>query len=288
MLGSLVLPAALLLGLQVPGQPDTDATGTRLTVSVGPVSDTFSYVVFNPSTFEPGPLVPHRIDQRYQPMQLFARGRVDYRVRGVVMASSLSVAPPVTAPGSDVDTFVQPSGDVVTSGTQGEVRLWTLSLAHRIEMAQWRGWRVGVAVRYRRSTMDFLASDRIVTHSEPPSETREPVGGDETTWSHVVESGVFARRSSRVGHRWRLAGGIEGYPVARARLVIALPLKYPGQHIRQDTFGGGIRGWVEVGHATGPVTIGAGLTTGHVWSYGDRATYTAHQIGGNLFLRLDR
>jgi len=154
-------------------------------------------------------------------------------------------------------------------------------------MIRWHDWRLGVRVGYRRSAMDFLPSDRIVTHTEPPSEVREPVGGDETTWSHVIESGFTATSPPIGASGWRLRAGFEATPITRARLVIALPLKFPGQRIRQDTFGGGFGGWLDIERPVGSLTLGAGLRMSRVWSYGGSARYFERQLAGAVFLTLE-
>jgi len=285
--GLFLLPLTLVLGPQGPGPTPAADAPVRVTVRIEELAERFGYDIANPSTFEPGPLVPHRIEQRYRVEGPEVGVRADYRMRGMAMTSLVGLLAPITSPGSDVDTFFQPSGDVVTSGTRGRVRLWTLRLDHRIDMIRWRDWRVGVRIGYRRSTMDFLPSDRIVTHTKPPSEVREPVGGDETTWSHVIASGLTATLPPVAASRWQLRAGIEVTPITRARLVIALPLKFPGQRIRQDTFGGGLGGWLDIERPVGPVTVGAGLRVGRVWSYGRSARYFERQLAGGVFLGLE-
>jgi hypothetical protein len=280
-----VLPVVwLLASLQPPAvAPGTDHAG--ITVRVERRAERFTYRVENPSNFEPGPLVPHFFEQIYDADNAWLFVTAQYRLFGEPASTEVGVTPRVTRAGSDVDTFFQPSGDVITSGTRGHVRLESLAIQQRIEMARGRYWALGVTAGYRRSEMDFLPSDRIVTRSLPPSETREPVGGDETTWSHVVESGVTLRAPFDVGGGWRLIVDGEGLPLTRARLTISLPLKYPGELIRQDTFSFGARGRLAVERLTGRVSLGASLTLGGAWGYQSGANYQQRHLGGDVFIR---
>jgi len=246
----------------------------------------FDYRVETPSNFEPGPLVPHFFEQRYDADNTWILVRGVYRIAGSLSSTEVGFAPAVTTAGSDVDTFLQPSGEVITSGTRGQVRLQRLSIQQWFEMATWGPLRVGVTAVYRRSEMDFLPSDRIITRSLPPIETREPVGGDETTWSHVFATGIAASAPVVLGTHWRLAFDGEAMPVTRARLTISLPAKYPGEIIRQDTFGFGARGRVAVERQFRRVTAGAAVTIGGAWGYRSSADYGEQLIGGDVFVRV--
>lgn len=267
-----------------PGRLPPDRPGISIRVEAR--AERFTFHVENPSNFEPGPLVPHFFEQRYDSDNTWVIVTGHYRLLGGAASTELGLTPRVTRAGSDVDTFFQPSGEVITSGTRGDVRLHSVSLQQRIEMSHWRGWTMGVTLGYRRSEMDFLPSDRIVTRSRPPSETREPVGGDETTWSHVIESGVTAAAPFDLGARWRLLANIEALPLTRARLTISLPLKYPGELIRQDTFGFGARGRLAVERHAARVSLGAALTLGGAWGYQSTANYQQRHVGGDVFIRV--
>jgi hypothetical protein len=141
-----------------------------------------------------------------------------------------------------------------------------------------------VVLGYRRTTADYLPSERIVTHSQPPSETREPVPGHETTWSRVIESGFFGQRSARLGRRQSLTLDLEVLPLTPSRLSISLPDKYPGQLIQWESLGLSTRGRLDVAHEFGRARLGLGLTVGLSRGYLRRASYREQAMGLDVTL----
>lgn len=246
----------------------------------------FDYHFENPSNFEPGPLVPHSIDQRYEADNTWLFFSAGYRFLNAPAFTEIGLTPRITTPGSDIDTFYQPSGDVITSGTRGEVRLRSFSVQQKFDLASWHAWTFGVTVAYRRSSMDYLPSDRIVTHTAPASETREPVDGNETTWSHVFQSGFTAAAPLKSGERWRMGAAVEAYPISRARLNVSLPDKYPGEVISGDTFGFGLHTRITLERRWDVLTCGAGLKAARIWGYRDSSSYSEKQLGVDIFLRM--
>jgi hypothetical protein len=263
----------------VPGAP---AIGVR----VEQRAERFDYHFENPSNFEPGPPVPHAIDQRYEADNTWLFFNAAYRLLGLDAFTEFGLTPRITTPGSDIDTFYQPSGDVITSGTRGDVRMSAFSVQQRLDLASWRAWTFGVAIAYRRSTMDYLPSDRIVTHTQPQSETREPVAGHETTWSHVLQSGLTAAAPLKRTERWFVGATVDAYPISRARLNVSLPEKYPGDVVSGDTFGFGLYPRLVVERRYDALTVGAGLKAARVWGYRDSSNYTERQLGIDVYLRI--
>ena len=287
-----LLPLIAVLGAvqptPAPGPPSPTDERPGIAIRLERRNERFDYRVDNPSNFEPGPLVPHFFEQRYEADNLWILAKARYRLAGSRSSTEVGFAPAVTTAGSDVDTFLQPSGEVITSGTRGQVKLQRFSIQQWFEMATWGPVRVGLTAAYRRSEMDFLPSDRIITRSAPPREMREPVGGDETTWSHVFATGIAASAPVALGSHWRLAIDGEAMPVTRARLNISLPLKYPNEIIRQDTFGFGARGRAGVERQFRRVTAGAAVSLGGAWGYRASADYGERLIGGDVFVTLTR
>lgn len=284
---ALAIVVAGLTGTDVRAQaPPAGSPGPGVGIRIEQRAERFDYHFDNPSNFEPGPLVPHAIDQRYQADSVWLFVHAAYTFLNAPALTEIGLTPRITTPGSDIDTFYQPSGDVITSGTRGDVRLRSLSVQQRFDLASWRAVTVGVALAYRRSSMDYLPSDRIVTHTQPPTETREPVAGRETTWSHVIQSGFTARVLLKHGPRWHVASAVAAYPISRARLDVSLPDKYPGEVIRGDTFGFGASGHLAIERRWHRASAGAGIRTGGVWSYSDSSKYGEEQIALDVYLRM--
>jgi hypothetical protein len=113
------LPVALALAAMQPAPapptPSTSEDRPGIAVRLERRSGRFDYHVDNPSNFNPGPLVPHFFEQRYDTNNTWIFVKGQYRVAGAAAATEVGIAPTLTTAGSDVDTFFEPSGDVITS-----------------------------------------------------------------------------------------------------------------------------------------------------------------------------
>jgi hypothetical protein len=285
---ALAIVVAGLTGTDVRAQAaPAGSPGPGVGIRIERRAERFDYHFDNPSNFEPGPLVPHAIDQRYEADSVWLFLHAAYTFLNAPAFTEAGLTPRITTPGSDIDTFYQPSGDVITSGTRGDVRLRSVSIEQRFDLASWRAMTFGVALAYRRSSMDYLPSDRIITHTQPPSETREPVAGRETTWSHVLQSGFTASAPLRRDDLWSVSAGVEAYPITRARLNVSLPDKFPGELIRADTFGFGVSARLAIERRWNRASAGAGIRTGGVWSYSDSSKYGEGQVALDVYLRMN-
>lgn len=205
--------------------------GLSVTVGIEQRRERFWYHFDNDSAFDTATLVPHFFEQHYSSAKTWFIASVTYPLGDIDASTEFSFSPEVTTFGSDIDTFFQPSGDVVTSGSRGNVFLRSMSITERLGLATWRGWTTGVTLVYRRSRATFPPDDRIITHTQPPSETREFTTARETTTSRNIESGVHAHARFRVRGNWHLTIRSDLLPLARAKLIVSLPDKYPGQDI---------------------------------------------------------
>ena len=108
---------------------------------------------------------------------------------------------------------------------------------HALRVAQWTEGRVWdftlrLGYGYRRDTADFLPTDRILAHSNPPSMTRTPIGGNETTISQAHAIAIGLDKRADLSPHWQFTAGADVSPLVLARLTTLLPVKYPGQEIR--------------------------------------------------------
>jgi hypothetical protein len=242
--------------------------------------DHVRYEFENPSNFDTPFLVPHKFVQTYVANNQWIVATARYPFLGDMWQTELGLTPTRTTFASDLDTFFNPDGDVIVSGTSGDVSM------HALRFAQWSEGRLwGVPVRagyvYRRDVAEFQPADRIVTHSNPPSTSRTPITTHETTISQVHESLIGVWREAVVARRWLVVGGVDVSPFIAAQLTTILPEKYPGQDIRFQAKAAGVAARLQVTWQRGrwPVVLTANY--GRTWSYRASSQYSrdALQVG---------
>lgn len=209
----------------------SDASSPRVTVSAGYEKhrDRLRYEFENPSNFDTPFFVPHRFVQTYVGDNQWLVCAARYPVLGDFMETEFGVAPETPTVASDLDTFFDPT-EVIVSGTDGAVSM------HGLRFAQWsegRLWNLSVRVGYvyRRDVTEFHSTERIVTHSNPPSMSRTPINTHETTISRVHEVPIGVTGQRKLASRWVVVAGADVSPLTLARLTTILPEKYPGQEI---------------------------------------------------------
>lgn len=240
----------------------------------------------NESRLDTAALVPHFFVQHYESTQpwLFVRAR--YPMGAVAGETTVGYAPERPAFASDIDTFQQPGGDVATSGTSGGVRLRSFSIDQRVGMGRVHGCQIELRARYARRHAEFLPTDRVVTHTQPPSETREFIILRETTTSHEIRVGIGVRGADELGGGWRLEGDGGAWPAVRGRLVTELPDKYPGVDIvfEAPAFGGEAR--VALVRQFGRGSLSFEVHAGGILPYRHAASLRQHTIGAGVALGL--
>lgn len=239
------------------------------------------------SSFDTTTLVPHFFEQRYDASNTWISVAADYPLAHAAARTEVALTPRVTTGGSDLDTFFDPSGDVIVSGTGGPVSLGSVALSERLGITTWRGWTLGVTVGYQRSRADFPPDVVIVTHTLPPSTTRTLTSDPETTISQVVESGFVGDAHWSLGGAWRLSASVDVLPITHGELTVSLPDKYPGEDTTAAAYAFGAHGRLAVERAFRRVAVGVGATFGGAWSYESSSAYAAHGAGLTVFLRLN-
>jgi hypothetical protein len=237
------------------------------------------------SNFDTPGLVPHFFEQTYDASNTWLSVAADYRLAGATARTEAAFTPRVSTSGSDLDTFFDPSGDVIVSGTDGLVSLGSVAASERLGITTWRGWTIGVTVGYRRSRADFPPDFVIVTHTIPPSTTKAFTTDHETTTSQVVESGFIGGAGWRLGEAWRLSASVDALPVTRGFLSVSLPEKYPGKDATAAASAFGARGRLAIERLFHGITAGLGATCGGVWSYQSSAAYRTRSAGVMVYLR---
>jgi hypothetical protein len=258
------LVAVFVQARPAPVRPD----GPALSVSAGVEvrRDRFHYRFENPSSFGTAELVPHDFRQSYVADNRWLVARATYGVGRQQWATEVALAPERVTDGEDFDTFHQPDGDVVTSGTRGDVSLRSWRVAQRLLDAGSPRVRVRAGYVYRRDRARFHPADRVVTHTRPPSVTRTYITTRETTISETHELQFSVERIWH-GGAWELRAEAAGTPALVARLTTRLPDKYPGRDIVFVALGGAAGLRVDAAGRWGRWTLGVSADGGRAWSY---------------------
>ena len=194
--------------------------------------DRSTYHFDNPSSFDTGDhLVPHFFEQTYDSDNQWLVMRTRFRALGLTWITSGGIAFWGTGQGDDYDTFFQPGGDVVVYGTTAVTELDSFRIAQHYEMGSPSAWRFRMGYSWRRDRANFLPSDSITQHSQPPSEARFFNPGREVTYSDVHGLQVGLARRHQLANQWSLEWTIDAMPITVARLNTVLPDKYPGRDI---------------------------------------------------------
>lgn len=182
----------------------------------------------NPSRFDTAALVPHFFEQTYDPGNVRLGVALGHPVAGHRGELRFSLTPQRTRRADDFDTFFQPDGNVVVTGTTGNASMKSWRVSERIGLGGWHPVAVSMEYSYARHRARFHDGEGITTTTMPPSIARRIVTTRETTVSELHELKWVA------GVRRRAGGGsieIEGAasPVSVGRLRVDLPDKYPGR-----------------------------------------------------------
>jgi hypothetical protein len=222
--------AAVLIAL-APAAAAAQSEAPAVTASYEAAYDRFHYYFENPSSFDMG-LVPHNFKQTYWADNHWAIVTARYRIAGIAMETEFGATPSRATRGDDVDTFFQSNGDVVTSGTSGQVDLqsWRVRYAVTMGVAGGLTWHGGY--QFRRDRSEFHPEQtKTVTHSQPPSSEAFTIVGAETTISDLHEVRVGVSRGWTPSGGWRIRARVDAAPTTHARLTTILPIKYPGREI---------------------------------------------------------
>jgi hypothetical protein len=193
--------------------------------------DRFRFNFHNPSSFNTTALVPHEFVQTYTADNHWGVVKASYLLLRIPWASELGMTPQRTNYGDDYDTFYQPSGDVVISGTTGNVSTRGIRFTQRGWLWQLKGFSLGAGYQYLRYQARFQFGNSFEIHTQPPSAILEKLPIQETTRSRMHDFDVAARRDWSLPHRGSFSAEVRYSPVVSAFLTTILPAKYPGEEI---------------------------------------------------------
>jgi hypothetical protein len=259
-------------------------TGPGLELSAGVERITYSYRFHNDSSFDTPFLVPHFFEQRYERTAPVFGARARYVAASRRLATSVSFSPEGEAFGSDFDTFFQSDGDRAVSGTAGGVDLMSLRVDQTIGVLTRTAFTIDMTLSWRRDRAGFHPADRVVTHTNPPSETHEFITDRERTVSQTFEVGVEGTLREPLGERWMLEARARLVPAVRARLLIQLPDKYPGRDIVFTAIAWSGVGTVSVTRPMGRAAATAWVSIEQAGAYRQRARFERDAVsaGGSI------
>jgi hypothetical protein len=193
--------------------------------------DRFYYRFENPSSFDTPELVPHDFKQEYWGDNQWVAVQARYKVGERLLETEVAATPQRTTRGDDFDTFYQPSGDVIVSGTTGDVSLRSWRVRQTIALGEAAGLAWHVGYQYRRDRSIFHPGTKVVSHTRPATRVMSITYDRETTTSETHELRVGAGRTWGSSQGWRAALALDLAPTTNARLTTVLPDKYPGREI---------------------------------------------------------
>jgi hypothetical protein len=205
------------------------AVNAQIDVGVEAQRDRFTYHFDNPSAIDTPFLVPHFFEQTYVADNVWLVGGARYRA-GVLWETSAGVTPPRTATADDYDTFTDPDGTVIVSGTTGGISIRSLRFGQRAEIARRGSAAILAGYRLQVDRSDFRPGHKTVTRNHVPIEASD-VTTQEMTSSRLHEMLIGFTAAVELGDRWKMSIDNELAPIAVGRLLVQLPDKYPGQDL---------------------------------------------------------
>jgi hypothetical protein len=263
----------------------TPASGLSVSAGYEAHRDRLRYEFENASSFDTRFLVPHRFVQTYVADNQWFALSARYPLFGDVMETEFGLTPQRTTFASDLDTFFDPNGDVIVAGTAGDVSMHSLRFAHWSEATMFGlAWHAGYV--YRRDASEFHSSERLVTHSDPQSESRTPISTHETTISQVHEVPIGVSKQIAARARWLLTGGADISPITVAKLMTILPEKYPGQEIVFQAKVAALTTRMQLAWRRERWPLIFTLNYGHTWSYQSSNQFSRDALQGAVRLGL--
>ena len=280
----LALALTAVVGLQPAlfGQGPTAPADGQAVVLVGiePARDRFTWHFDNPSTFDTGTLVPHFFEQTYRADNIWLTLTARYLAGGVRWETSAAATPQRTMTATDYDTFNEPDGSVVVSGTAGDAALRGVRVGQFAELGRLGRAALIAGYRFRLDAADFGVGHKTITRDGTLVNATD-VTTRETTSSQVHELVMGIELPVARPAQWTVTARGEFSPATFGRLVVRLPDKYPGQDLVFVAKVAGTRGRLTVARGTRwPVVVTADAS--RTWSYRSDARLTRSTVGAGV------
>ena len=251
----------------------------QLLVGIELRRDRFSYHFTNPSSLDTSALVPHFFEQRYVADNLWADVRLRYFAH-VRWETFVGVTPGARRSADDYDTFFDPDGSVVVSGTTGGVLIRSFEVSQRAELGRAGPLRLFASYCFRLDRSAFELGHKTLSRNGGLVEAMD-VTTREMTSSHRHEILFGATASHDLGSQWHVSMGGELAPTTLGRLVVQLPDKYPGQDLVfiAKVLAGGAR-LVLTRQGRWPIELS--VEGGHTWHYRSSDWMSRDSIGARF------
>lgn len=230
---------------------------------IEPRRETLQYWFENPSSFNTPEPVPHHFEQTYATSNWWMGLRATYLLCGRPASTTVAVTPQVTAQADDFDTFFQPDGNIVVSGTTGNASLRAWQVSQRRMLGGGDVFAYGIQYSYRRDSARYHDGIRITTMTAPLSEVREVVTTREFVTSHVHDLGWFARWRPRLSRGLSVSASLS--PAVLGRLAVELPDKYPGRRLRFNASAAAVSGDLAYTRRLGPLDVGGAVRVSRIF-----------------------
>jgi hypothetical protein len=187
---------------------------------------------------------------------------------GLKWQTAAGVTATRTSTGDDYDTFFDPNGTVIVSGTTGGISIHSWRAGQRAEIGRAGLVTITAGYRLRVDISDFQLGHKTVARNGVVVQTFDTTAPEHTssqlhevffgeTWSHGLGSSG-----------WRASIDAEIAPAAIGRLLVQLPEKYPGQDL--VFYATAAAGAAHVTLTRSHVSVGVDLL--HTWSYSSTAS----------------
>jgi hypothetical protein len=233
-----------------------------------PRLESLRYRFENPSSFDTPELVPHVFEQTYDTDNVWLGARVRFRLRTVAAETRVAFTPRAVGQADDLDTFFQPDGNVVVSGTVGTASLHAWTVGQRVNVGRMADVEYGVGYSFRHDSARYHDGTKIVRTSIPIAEAREVVTTRERVTSQVHEVLWFVTWSPSSSP---FSASLDAAPFAIGRLAVELPDKYPGQTLVFQSRAATLAAEARWTHAIGPVALELAVRGHRSFSYSSSA-----------------
>jgi len=274
--------ACVLLAAGAAAQPAASAgddARPSLTAGVEVRRDRLTWHFDNPSSFDTPQLVPHFFEQAYDAELVWIAAAARYRA-GLRWETDAGVAPARRAEATDFDTFTDPDGTVIVSGTSGTARQRGFRIAQTAAVGRIGPAALTIGYRFRLDTADFDVGHQTVTRSGALASAGD-VFTRETTSSAVHEVTMGARVPMVLSRQWEAELDGELAPAVFGRLVVRLPDKYPGQDLVFVAKAAGASARFSIRRRATRWPIELSADAGRTWSYRSSAGLTRSLLGAS-------